>query len=73
MKSNALSKLEKEWLAFQKVEHARQQRELDKRINDGPIRENKEERKLREVIFDVQCSRNSSDVRLYKPFSYKKQ
>ena len=48
-RNSDITQLKKEWLAFQKVEHERQLRELDRRMHDGPTRENKQERKLREV------------------------
>ena len=47
--NSAKVQLEREWIAFQKMEHERQFRELNKRVHSSPHRETKEERKLREV------------------------
>ena len=65
-KSSTLSRLEKEWVALQKVEHARQLLELEKRVQDGPNREreNVKERKLKEVcsVFNCFMSRKAEDI-----------
>ncbi|CAK8688169.1 unnamed protein product [Clavelina lepadiformis] len=58
-KEEDLAQLQKEWLAFQQVEHERQLVELRK-AKEGPRRENKRDRKIREEITSLRLEQMQS-------------